>query len=95
MPLIATFLSVFSGMLKISTRSNRQAMDIKLDMKPNQKNALVDQERWKKIKDTFPQKVKKRLEGTDNYSSDGEDDVPLYYMNIAEEKKPVLIALCA
>ena len=61
---------------------------------PTKKNTLVDQERWKKIKEGFPQKVKKRLEGTDNYSYNEADDVPLDYMNIAEEKRLVLIALC-
>ena len=58
------------------------------------KNTLVNEKRWNEIRESFLRKAKKRLEGTNTHGPDKDDDVSLDYMNTAEEKRPVLIALC-
>ena len=55
----------------------------------------MNEKRWQEIRGSFLRKAKKRLEGADTCGSDEDDDVSLDYINIAEEKRPVLIALCA
>ena len=81
-------------MQKLKRMPNVQAVDIKLDMKQDQEECFGEWEEMEWNQRKLSTKGKKRLEGANTCSPDEDDDISLDYMNIAEEKRLVLIALC-